>query len=46
MSDFDRLKKYYENKWATKEQLQKYVQFAVITADQYEQITGDIYPAA
>ncbi|WP_079908287.1 XkdX family protein [Paenibacillus sp. 32352] len=43
MSDYERLKKYYENNWATKEQLQKYVQFNKITPKEYETITGDAY---
>jgi len=46
MSDFERLKKYYENNWATKEQLQKYVLFNKLTSEEYEKITGDAYPAA
>jgi len=41
MSDFERIKLYYEKGWATKAQLQKYVQFEKITAEEYEMITGD-----
>ena len=39
--DFERLNDFYQKKWATKTQLQKYVQFGVITAEEYEMITGD-----
>ncbi|MDO3682188.1 XkdX family protein [Paenibacillus ehimensis] len=43
MTDFERIRLYYELKWATKEQLQKYVQFNVITPEEYKVITGEAY---
>lgn len=43
MTNFERLKFYYEKGWATKEQLRMYVQFNVITPAQYEEITGEVY---
>ena len=46
MSDFDRIKMYYEHGWATKAQVGMYVTFGKITPDQYKLITGDDYTAA
>ncbi|WP_084159451.1 XkdX family protein [Paenibacillus ehimensis] len=43
MTDFERIRLYYELKWATQEQLQKYVQFKVITPEEYQAITGAEY---
>lgn len=42
-SDFERIKYYYEKGWATKAQVGMYVQYGVITPEQYEQITGEAY---
>ncbi|MCU6797991.1 XkdX family protein [Paenibacillus sp. WQ 127069] len=41
--DFERLKSYFEKKWATKAQLKKYVQFGKISPEEYETITGEPY---
>jgi uncharacterized XkdX family phage protein len=46
MTDFERVKMYYDNGWATKEQVAKYVQYGKITPEEYETITGDPYQAA
>lgn len=43
MSDFERVKMYYDSGWATKEQVAIYVQYNKITAAQYEEITGESY---
>lgn len=42
--DFERLKQYYNKKWASEAQLQLYVKFGLITADEYELITGKEFP--
>ncbi|RAR41936.1 XkdX family protein [Paenibacillus sp. MDMC362] len=42
-NDFERLKYYYEKKWAQKPQLRQYVAFGVITSKEYEVITGEAY---
>lgn len=45
MSDFERVKMYYDKGWATKAQVARYVNFGKITPEQYEEITGDAYAA-
>ncbi len=45
MTDFERVKMYYDKGWATKEQVGQYVGYGVITEAEYEQITGEPYPA-
>lgn len=42
-NDFERLKYYYEKKWAQKPQLRQYVGFGVITTGEYEAITGEVF---
>ncbi|AVV56753.1 XkdX family protein [Paenibacillus glucanolyticus] len=42
-NDFERLKYYYEKKWAQKPQLRLYVSFGVITPEEFEVITGEVY---
>lgn len=46
MTNFERIKYYYDKGWATKTQLAKYVQFGVITSAEYETICGETYVAA
>jgi uncharacterized XkdX family phage protein len=46
MTDFERVKMYYDNSWATKDQVKKYVQFGKITEVEYQSITGEPYQAA
>lgn len=46
MSDFDRIKMYYDKEWATKAQVAQYVGYNKITAEQYQQITGEAYTVA
>ena len=46
MSDFERVKMYFDKEWANKEQVAKYVEYGKITAEEYEQITGEPYPIA
>ncbi|MFB0845771.1 XkdX family protein [Paenibacillus oleatilyticus] len=43
MSDFERIKLYFEMDWATQEQLKKFVYFNVITPEEYKAITGAEY---
>ena len=43
MTDFERIKMYYDKGWATKTQVAKYVYFGKITHEQYALITGDAY---
>lgn len=45
MSDYERIKYYYDKGWATKAQVKQYVQYGKITAAEYEQITGEPYVA-
>lgn len=46
MSDFDRIKYYYDKGWATKAQVKQYVVYGKITPEQYTLITGDPYVLA
>jgi len=41
MTDFERIKMYYDKKWATKEQVAKYVSFGKISYTEYYTITKD-----
>jgi len=43
VTDFERIKMYYDKGWATKAQVARYVSFGKITPAQYLEITGDIY---
>jgi len=43
MTDFERIKMYYDRGWATKIQVAKYVSFGKITPEEYTLITGDAY---
>jgi uncharacterized XkdX family phage protein len=43
MTDFERIKFYYDKGWCSKEQLRKYVEFGVITIQEYELICGEVY---
>lgn len=45
MTNFEKWKSRYDKNWATKEQLQTLVQLQVLTADEYFQITGEMYVA-
>ncbi|MEK4116586.1 XkdX family protein [Paenibacillus sp. FSL W8-0919] len=42
-NDFERLKYYYEKRWAQKPQLRQYVAFGVITPEEYKAITGEAF---
>ena len=46
MSDFERIQYYYSKGWAKKPQLRQYVQYGVITPEEYAQITGEEYGSA
>lgn len=46
MTDFERIKFYYDKGWAGVDQLQQYVAFEVITPEEYEWITGQTYPGS
>ncbi len=41
---FEDLKKRYEKNWVRDDQLKQYVELGAITAEEYEQITGETYP--
>lgn len=43
MSEFEKWKERYEKHWATKEQLKQVVKLGVLTAEEYELITGEVY---
>lgn len=43
MSDFERIKMYYDKKWATKAQVRQYVVYGKITPEDYTLITGETY---
>ncbi|HBZ09104.1 MAG TPA: XkdX family protein [Bacillus bacterium] len=45
MTDFDRVKLFFVNGWATKDQVAIYVQYNKITPTQYEEITEEPYEA-
>ena len=42
-NDFERLSYYYEKGWAKEAQLHQYVEFGVITQEEYTTITGRPY---
>lgn len=41
---FEKYKKRYDRNGCTKEQLQQLVTLEILTAEEYEEITGDSYP--
>lgn len=43
MTDFERVKFYYEKGWADKNKVKLYVQYGVITTEEYELIVGECY---
>ncbi|MDO7787511.1 XkdX family protein [Desulforamulus aquiferis] len=43
MSNLERVKYYFEKGWATVVQVQMYVQYSVITGEEFEEITGEAY---
>jgi hypothetical protein len=43
MTNYERIKYYYDKNWASKEQLRQYVQFSVITSTEYQTITNETY---
>ena len=43
MTDFERIKMYYDKGWATKVQVGKYVYFGKITPEEYTLITNQVY---
>lgn len=43
MTDFERVKMYYEKNWATKGQVAQYVFYEKITPAEYKLITGEEY---
>ena len=45
MTDFERVKMYYDKGWATKEQVAIYVKYNKITPEQYYEITREPYVA-
>ncbi len=45
MTDFERIKMYYDKGWAMNAQVGRYVYFGKITPEQYTLITGDPYVA-
>lgn len=44
MTDFEKWNDRYKKHWCTKEQLQMLVTLGVLTAQEYEDITGEEYP--
>lgn len=40
---YEILKERYEKEWCRKDQLKQYVGLGVITAEEYEEITGEAY---
>ena len=45
MTNFEKWKDRYEKNWATKTQLATLVRLEVLTPEQYEEITGEVYVA-
>lgn len=45
MSNFEKVKYYYEKGWAKVAQVKMYVQYGVITAEEYQTIVGEPYQA-
>lgn len=43
MTEFERIKYFYDKGWATKAQVAQYVVYGVITPEEYQLITGDEY---
>lgn len=46
MSNYERIAYYYGKGWASLTQMQQYVVYGVITAVEYETITGQAYQAS
>jgi len=45
MTDFERIKYYYDKGWASKSQVGMYVQYGKITPEEYELIVEEPYTA-
>lgn len=43
MNDFEKWKDRYDRHWCTKAQLKMLVNLEVLSAEDYEEITGDVY---
>lgn len=43
MTDYEKWKSRYDKHWATKEQLKMLVKLNVLTAEEYETITGETH---
>ncbi len=43
MTDYERIKMYYDKGWCDLSKLRKYVEFNVITSQEYELISGENY---
>lgn len=43
MTNFERIKYYFDKGWATVTQLRQYVQYGVISQEEFETITGESY---
>lgn len=43
MTEFEKVKYYYDKGWASKQQVGMYVFYGKITPEEYETITGDDY---
>lgn len=43
MSNFERIKFYYDRGWASVSQVRQYVFFKVVTPEEFEIITGETY---
>lgn len=43
MSNYNRIRLYYERGWASETQMRAYVQYGIITPTEYEEIIGIAY---
>ncbi len=43
MTDFERIKYYYDNGWANIEKVRQYVQYNVINQEEFQIITKEVY---
>ncbi|MBD0381276.1 XkdX family protein [Paenibacillus sedimenti] len=43
MTDFERIKMYFDRKWANVAQIRQYVSFGKITPEQFTEITNEVY---
>lgn len=43
MTAFERVKYYFDKGWASTDKVRLYVQYGVITAVEFETITGEVY---